>query len=214
MRTSRLWLTCLLLLAVVLVALWRFRLSHPHPSIQDLSVTSPLNQPGGGASPNEAYEVYSALYQAPADEPLAFAEDSGADIPQLDGNCLKPSTPAEREMAAAFESANRQAHRWEHKFNIPAGYQLLRAPQALAAQNCMQSHAQNQPQCAPWRDLKHVRILGIPGFDATHTHALVSVLKKCGAFCGTGGIFAVEKRNGTWQRSDPSAFTSECSWRY
>ena len=46
------------------------RLSAPredvgYDGITDLAATSPLNQPGGGVAPAEAYEVYSALYQAP-----------------------------------------------------------------------------------------------------------------------------------------------------
>src|SRR5580692_9798167 len=61
--------------------------------IPDLSTTSPLNQPGGGSIPAEAYEIYSALYQQPQQEPLAFAAESQTDIPQVNGSCLKPSTP-------------------------------------------------------------------------------------------------------------------------
>ncbi len=80
-----------------------FSLHHTKPvasgTIPDLSVTSPLNQPGGGDVSAEAYEVYSALYQQPQQEPLAFAEDSQTDIPQVNGSCLKPSTPQEHEMA-------------------------------------------------------------------------------------------------------------------
>ena len=54
----------------------------------------PLNQSGGGPAPADAYEVYSALYQAPMQEPLAFAEDSVTDIPQVNGNCLRAGDAA------------------------------------------------------------------------------------------------------------------------
>src|SRR5579864_4208813 len=131
MRMSRgMWVRVTAIAAVLLLLLVRFawqchtRMTS-HPAIQDRSVTNPLNQPGGGAAPEEAYTIYSALYEAPAGEPLAFAENSVTDIPQVDGSCLKPSTPEEREMTAAFEGANRQSHRWERRFTIPAGYQLL-----------------------------------------------------------------------------------------
>jgi hypothetical protein len=109
MRISRnLWLT-LALVAVAAFMLWkRYGPSH-RTGITDFSVTSPLNQPGGGAAPNDAYDVYSGLYSAPLDEPLVLAQDSGADIPQLNGSCLKPSTPEERQMADAFESSNRHS---------------------------------------------------------------------------------------------------------
>jgi hypothetical protein len=43
---------------------------------------------------------------------------------------------------------------------------------------------------------------------------LVSVIKSCGHLCGSGGIFAVEKMGGTWQRSPNSDFTRDCSWMY
>jgi hypothetical protein len=59
-----------------------------------------------------------------------------------------------------------------------------------------------------------VRYLGVPGFDRAHTHALVSVVKMCGRYCGNGGIFEVEKEGKTWRRMDPTDFTRECSWMY
>jgi hypothetical protein len=213
MRASRhLWLT-LALVAVAIVLLWN-RYHARKTRITDLSVISPLNQPGGGAAPNDAYDVYAGLYQSNADEPLAFAQDSGTDIPQLNGNCLKPATPEEKQMADAFEAANRHSKRWDSRFTIPSGYRILPASELVSVQNCLASHAQNTPQCASYKDVKHVRILGVPGFNAAHTRALVSVLKKCGPYCGTGGIFEARKENGTWKRVGPTAFTSDCSWRY
>jgi hypothetical protein len=194
--------------------LWRRYGPAHHSGITDLSVTSPLNQPGGGAAPNDAYAVYSGLYADPLDEPLVIAQDSGADIPQLNGSCLKPSTQEERQMADAFEAANRQSRLWERRFTIPSGYRILSSPEFKQAMNCLAAHAQDTPGCASNKDLKHVRILGVPGFDATQTRALVSVLKKCGPYCGTGGIFEARKENGAWKRADPTAFTSDCSWRY
>jgi hypothetical protein len=213
MRTSpRLWLT-LALVAVAIFMLWN-RYHARKTRITDLSVTSPLNQPGGGSAPNDAYDVYSGLYATPLDEPLVLAQDSATDIPQLNGSCLKPSTPEERQMAEAFESSNRHSQRWEARFTIPSGYRVLPAAEFNAAMNCFATHAENTSNCASYKDLKHVRILGVPGFNAAHTRAIVSVLKKCGPYCGTGGIFEARKENGTWSRAEPTAFLSECSWRY
>jgi hypothetical protein len=216
MRPSRhLWLT-LALVIIAAVMLWnRYRPAHRSASrINDRAVTSPLNQPGGGEAPAEAYQVYSGIYQTPSTEPLAFAQDSGTDIPQLNGICLKPSTPEERQMVSAFEAANRQAQLWDAHFTIPEGYAILSASEAAEAQNCISSHAQNAAQCAPYKNLQHVRILGVPGFNAAHTRALVSILIKCGRYCGTGGIFEATKENGVWKRAAPTPFTSDCSWRY
>jgi len=42
----------------------------------------------------------------------------------------------------------------------------------------------------------------------------VSVIKMCGGFCGSGGIFEVAKTNGTWRRTDTKDFTRNCSWMY
>jgi hypothetical protein len=217
MRASRhIWLTLVLVVLAVLIFLFRshgiFHTSGPR--ITDLSVISPLNQPGGGAAPADAYDVYSGLYASSLDEPLALAQDSGADIPQLNGNCLKPSAPEERQMADAFETANRHTQRWEARFAIPFGYRILPARELSEVMNCFATHAQNSPQCTSYKDLKHVRILGVPGFDSSHTRALVSVLKKCGPYCGSGGIFEARKENGAWKRADPTDFTSDCSWRY
>ena len=103
---------------------WNARSSATKP-VTDLAATMPMNQAGGGVAPADAYEVYSGLYQTPMDEPLAFAESSVTDIPQVDGSCLKPTTADEREMADAFAAANRQSHQWEQKFSIPQGYKLL-----------------------------------------------------------------------------------------
>lgn len=217
MRYSRtLWLLLTLIL-VTAVAIWRNSSHHrsaTRSSIPDLSLTSPLNQPGGGTSPAEAYEIYSALYQTPIQEPLAFAEDSITDIPQVNGSCLRPSTPQEREMTQAFEAANQQSHRWEKKFTIPDGYRLLSHGEATQAQACIENHSQDATQCESYKQLKHVRFLGVPGLDHSHTRALVSVIKMCGEFCGSGGIFEVEKAGGTWRRSDTSDFTRDCSWIY
>lgn len=213
----RIWAGSIIVVAA-LALLWR-HFHSPQPvsaptTIPDRSVTSPLNLPGGGMAPPDAYEVYSALYQEPADEPLVFSDDSVTDIPQVNGSCLRPSTAEERELTAAFEAANRQSHRWEQKFVIPQGYRLVSRSQASDAQNCLQTHAQNTAPCEPYKQVRHVRFLAVPGFDHSHTHALVSVVKMCGRYCGNGGIFEVEKKSGTWRRSDSSDFTSECSWMY
>jgi hypothetical protein len=184
-----------------------------HPGVPDLSVTHPLNQPGGGPAPAEAYAVYSALYQAPAGEPLVFAADSGTDIPQVGGSCLRPKTKDERKMTDAFVAANQKSHTWEQKFSIPQGYRLLGGGEVGPALSCLQTHGQSGA-CASYKEVRHVRVLGVPGFDAAHAHALVSVIKKCGGFCGSGGIFEVEKKGGRWQRVDGTDFTQDCSWAY
>ena len=206
--------------AVVLAILWvriggRRTVSRPaSKSIPDLALTSPLNVPGGGVAPADAYEVYSALYQAPQQEPLVFSDESVTDIPQVNGSCLQPATAQEREMAEAFVAANRQSHRWEPRFTIPGGYRLISRSDAIQAQQCIETHFHDQPRCASFKAIAHVRFLGVPGFDATHTRALVSVVKMCGGDCGSGGIFEVEKTQGGWRRAEASGFTRECSWMY
>jgi hypothetical protein len=202
--------------AVVVVLVWiisAYRAKRHATPITDLGVTMPLNQPGGAPAPAEAYEVYSSLYQAPMGEMLAFAEDSVTDVPQVNGNCLRPATPQEQEMTVAFVAANRQSHRWEQKFSIPQGYELLPQNKLVQAQACLATHDRAGP-CTPYQRLRHVRLLGNPGFNRRHTQALVSVIKSCGHLCGSGGIFAVEKTGGMWQRSANSDFTRDCSWMY
>ncbi len=194
---------------------WLHHLRPPAPKpIGDLSLTSPLNQPGGGAVLADAYDVYSELYQAPAQEPLVFSEDSVTDIPQVNGSCLQPSGPQEQEMADAFVAANRQSHRWQQKFIIPQGYRLISRVEATTAQNCLDTHFHDAAQCDSFKSIASVRFLGVPGFNRAHTQALVSVVKMCGSFCGSGGIFAVEKAGGRWRRAQATAFTRECSWMY
>ncbi len=174
----------------------------------------PLNQPGGGVAPMDAYAVYSALYQAPMQEPLVFSEDSAIDIPQVNGSCLRPAATQEREMADAFVAANQQVHRWEQKFSIPQGYRLLPQSELARAQACAATHGRDVASCENYKQLRYVRLLGVPGFNHAHTRALVSVIKSCGYFCGSGGIFAVEKMGGIWRRSVTTDFTRDCSWIY
>lgn len=219
MLVSRRMLLRLTALAAVVLFLWlRFGWHWParwaHPSVADRSLTSPLNRPGGGSAPEEAYAIYSALYQEPAGEPLAFSSDSVTDIPQVDGSCLKPATPEQRELTAAFEAANRQSHRWESKFTIPSGYQLLSPSEAMEAKACLDNHAPQPANCDKYRQIRHVRFLGVPGTNQNHTRALVSVVRMCGPYCGNGGIFEVEQTGGTWRRADASDFTRNCSWMY
>lgn len=220
MRISlRVLLTAVLVTVVVGLLFLRvfshhgFYLTVPR-TVPDRSVTQPLNVPGGGPAPADAYEVYSALYQEAMDEPLVFSADSVTDIPQVNGSCLRPSTPQEHELTDAFETANRQTHRWESKFIIPQGYRLIPPEQAAQAQGCIQSHGQDAARCEAFKQVRHVRFLGVPGFDGSHTHALVSVVKMCGRYCGSGGIFEVEKTGATWKRAEPRDFTRECSWMY
>ena len=223
--TPRLGLRLVLVLAAVVIVCIRLIPHHqvrPVPSVPDLSATNPLNQPGGGPVPAEAYEVYSAIYQAPnpnpnqppADEPLVFAAQSRTDIPQVGGSCLKPTTSAENEMTEDFVAANQQSHLWDQKFTIPQGYKLLSPADTGQAQACLQAHDSTSGRCAAFKQVHHVRFLGVPGFDRAHTHALVSVIKSCGGFCGSGGIFEVEKAANTWRRSEPTTLTSDCSWTY
>lgn len=215
----RLWLRlCLLAIAVVLLVI---RLAPFHRSkapaekpVGDLAATSPLNQPGDGVVSSDAYEVYSGIYRTPSPDPLAFAENSITDIPQVDGSCLKPSTPEEQEMTDAFVAANRRSHRWEQKFSIAQGYRLLPRTEIPKAQSCLATHGRDASACESYKQLRYVRFLGVPGFDQAHTRALVSVIKSCGGFCGNGGIFAVEKSGDAWQRSPTTDFTRNCSWMY
>lgn len=213
---GRLVTVAVIALAILLARIVWQRHAKPPASepIPDLSLTSPLNEAGGGAAPEDAYEVYSALYRDPMQEPLVFSDDSVADIPQVNGSCLQPSTPQEREMVDAFVAANRQSHRWDRKFTIPAGYRLISRSQATVAQTCIETHFQDPPRCETFKQLAHVRFLGVPGFDRTHTRALVSIVKMCGTYCGSGGIFAVEKAGSTWHRAEITDFTRECSWMY
>jgi hypothetical protein len=209
-----------ILAVIAVVILWARISSQRHSekpatkAIADLTETSPLNQPGGKIAPVEAYDIYSALYQASIQEPLVFAADSVTDIPQVNGSCLKPSTTQEHEMTDAFVSANQHSHRWEQRFTIPAGYRLLQSSEAAEAVTCLETHGQDIARCDRYRQLRHVRFLGVPGFDLAHTRALVSVMRKCGGFCGSGGIFVVEKTDGRWQRSETTDFTRDCSWVY
>lgn len=226
-RSRNLWLGIILVLLAVAIAslrVSRHRRSAPPISksiapsaaspIPDRSVTSPLNLPGGGPAPDAAYAIYSDLYKQSVDEPLVFAEDSVTDIPQLNGSCLQPSTSEERELTAAFESANRQTHRFEPRFSIPQPYRLLTRNQASQAQTCLDTRFHDAAQCDSYKQLRHVRFLGVPGVDSAHTHALVSVVKMCGSFCGSGGIFEIEKSGGSWRHAEPSDFTMNCSWTY
>lgn len=193
----------------------RDRSTAPGKAIPDLSRTSPLNQPGGGDIPAEDYEPYSALYQQqPSDDPLAFAADSYADIPQLNGSCLEPASGEEREMADAFAAANQKSHRWQRRFAIPQGYQLLSTPEVQQAEYCLDPHSQGAARCASYTNLRHVRLLGIPGFDRNHTHALVSIAREFGTHRGTGGIFEVERTSSGWRRAASSDLTRNCSWMY
>ena len=130
----------------------------------------PLNQPGGGVAPAEAYEVYSALYQAPMHEQLVFAEDSETDIPQVNGSCLQPGSSQEKEMTDAFVAANQQSHRWEQKFSIPQGYRLLPHAEIAQAQTCLANTARAAPRNAP--TISKSDTCGFWAFQdlTTHTH--------------------------------------------
>ena len=202
----RLWLLLLVVAAALvwagIVSLHRAKTPVNTPPVNtpmtDLGATMPLNQPGGGVVAAEAYAVYSALYQAPMQEPLVFSEDSLTDIPQVNGSCLRLATTQEHEMNDAFVASNQQSHRWEQKFSIPQGYTLLPESESYKS----------------YKQLRYVRLLGVPGFDHAHDRALVSVIKSCGHLCGSGGIFAVEKTGGTWRRSATTDFTRDCSWMY
>jgi hypothetical protein len=218
----RLWLLLLVVAAALvwagIVSLHRAKMPVNTPPVNtpmtDLGATMPLNQPGGGVVAAEAYAVYSALYQAPMQEPLVFSEDSLTDIPQVNGSCLRPATTQEHEMNDAFVASNQQSHRWEQKFSIPQGYRLLPASELAQAQTCASTHGQEAASCESYKQLRYVRLLGAPGFDNARDRALVSVIKSCGHLCGSGGIFAVEKTGGTWQRSATTDFTRDCSWMY
>src|SRR6202046_2857439 len=156
-RSTGLWL---LLLVTVATLVWVGVVSLRHGKrlvnkpITDLGATMPLNQPGGGVVATEAYAVYSALYRAPMQEPLVFSEDSLTDIPQVNGSCLRPAGPQEREMTDAFVTANHQSHRWEQKFSIPQGYRLLAHSELAQAETCAATHRQEAASCASYKQLR------------------------------------------------------------
>jgi hypothetical protein len=214
-----------LMLRVVLVViaagiLWVRLMPHGHKgpertaAVTDLSQSSPLNQPGGGPVGQEAYAVYSELYTTGEDEPLVFASRSQTDIPQVGGSCLKPTSADEKAMTEAFVAANRESHTWQSQFTIPQGYRVLAPEEVAQVRSCLATGGHDASACDRYKGIKHVRFLGAPGFDAKHTHALVSVIRNCGGFCGSGGIFEVEKSGGTWKRVPTTDFTRDCSWVY
>lgn len=220
MKRNRGWALWVVVGVTALAVLWVRLGTHRRASlresgsISDLARTSPLNEPDGGAAPAEAYAVYSGLYSEATPESLVFAAESVTDIPQVNGSCLQPSTPDEHAMTDAFVAANRQSHLWEPRFTIAQGYQVVPRSQAAAIQSCLETHFQDASRCAGYKQIAHVRFLGVPGFNPTHTQALVSIVKMCGGFCGSGGLFVVEKSGDTWRRAAPSDFTRECSWMY
>lgn len=185
-----------------------------HDRIADLALTNPLNQPGGDPAPADAYDIYSALYQEPSLEPLVFVEESETDIPQVDGSCLRPRSSEDQEMSDAFAEANRQTHRWFPRFRIAQGYSLISRSEATLARSCMDAHFESADQCERFKHIRHLRYLGVPGFNHARTRALVSVLRMCGSFCGSGGLFVVEKTASEWRRATPTTFTRDCSWMY
>lgn len=206
--TRRVTGTIVLVLAACLAGCRR----HAGSTTADLAETSPLNQAGGGPASREAADLYSSLYRATTGEPLAFANTSGTDIPQVDGMCLKPGTDDERQMTDAFQRANQQSHVWQ-QFSIPQGYKLLGQKETDTALRCIQQHGESTG-CEKYRGLKVVRYLGVPGFNTLRTRALVSVIKSCGSDCGSGGVFAVRKTAAGWEREEPTDFTRNCSWAY
>lgn len=218
MRTWRIAVWALLLIVAGIVA-WK-RFGGPGRggagSVGDLSVSNPLNVPGGAPEPEEAYAVYSALYQEKENETLGFANYSSTDIPQVDGSCLKPQNSGDKALADAFVAANRQSHPWDQKFAIAQGYRMLNPREVNEALECLEAGARagTLPECAAYKELRHVRFLGAPGFSQDHAHALVSIIRKCGRYCGAGGIFEVEKQGTTWKRSEAGAFTEGCSWMF
>lgn len=188
-------------------------------AVGSIPAQRPINRPGGGPAPVEAYPIYSALYQAPASgaasEPLLFAKNSQTEIPQIvGGSCLRPSSSDERSLAAAFDAANARSREWQPQFDIPAGYRLLSPDDVTQAADCFVRHDRKSSQCAAYAQVQHVRYLGIPALDASGTHALVSIIKSCGHDCGSGGIFEVEKVGATWKRMPTTDFTRDCSWVY
>ena len=219
-------LTLRLVLVIVALCLLWFRLvprlmqrSHHARAVSDPADAKPINQPGGGPAPADAYPIYSALYQAPppssAREPLVFAKDSRTEIPQIvNGSCLRPSNSEERGLASAFDAANAHSREWQPQFDIPAGYRLLSSDEVHQLYDCFGRTDQKSPQCASYAQVRHIRFLGIPALDAGGTHALVSVIRTCGMQCGGGGIFEVEKDGATWKRMPATDFTRDCSWVY
>lgn len=214
----------LVLVVIALALLWlrlvpRFMLPSRSRAVSHLVVTSSINQPGGGPAPAAAYPIYSSLYQASApgapNEPLVFAANSQTDIPQIaGGSCFRISSDEERSLAAAFDAANAHSREWQQQFDIPAGYRLLSASEVAQAADCLARHDRKSSQCAGYAQIQHIRYLAVPALDAAGTHALVSVIKSCGAHCGSGGIFEVEKDGASWRRMPETDFTSDCSWVY
>jgi hypothetical protein len=221
MRFSARLVLRIMLVAAAAVILWVRLMPHGHtrpaqrtPDVADLSQTSPLNQTGGGPAPEQAYAVYSSLYAAPSNEPLVFAANSQTDIPQVGGSCLKPSTAEERELMDAFVAANRESHSWQSHFAIPQGYRVLAPAEVAQVRSCLATGGHDAAACDRYKGIRHVRFLGVPGFDPSHQHALVSVIRNCGGFCGSGGIFETEKTGETWKRVPTTDFTRDCSWIY
>ena len=116
-------------------------------------------------------------------------------------------------MVSYFESANHQKHRWERRFAVGV-YQLIPQPETDRIKSCLDTARATDRPCAAYPGVRHVRYLGIPGFNQGHSRAIVSVIRMCGADCGSGGIFEVKNEGGHWLRAESTAFTSDCSWMY
>ena len=149
MRLSwRLGLRVVLTLVVLALA-WRWiglrwdaRSSATRP-VTDLAATMPMNQSGGGVAPADAYEVYSALYQAPMDEPLAFRRIRSPIFRRWMAVALSRRRRMEREMTDAFVAANRQSHRWEQKFSIRRATSCYHRSELMQVRSCLATHGRD-----------------------------------------------------------------------
>jgi hypothetical protein len=166
LKMSRSWRTglWLLLLVVAVTLLWVWITSLRRPKtptpIIDLGTTMPLNQPGGGLVPSEAYELYSALYQAPMQEPLVFSEDSLTDIPRVNGSCLRPAAAQEREMTDAFVAANQQSHRVGAEVFYTAGISAAATQRACPGADV---RGDTRARCCILRELQANQICAVAG---------------------------------------------------
>ena len=161
-----------------------------------------------------AYAFYSSLYRqsdhlAPGEilgiaaEPMRFHRKLCS---------MRPSTEEERNMVEAAKQSSTHPLTWNRQFDLGRPYLLIPPAATTKAIDCIGQHHGQAPRsgCEPYAQLRYVRFLSVPIFNADHTRALVAIDCACGGLCGKGSVQVYRKTGDGWQLA-PNSF-ARCGW--
>lgn len=150
-------------------------------SMQPTPVPRAKSRNQAGRTPTfDSYRFYSKLYRnargIESGELLAFAAKPKSFPSSVTCN-PKPRNPEDAALLKQAAQAVADDAMWNEQFDIKQNYLLVSQEDVTQVFDCIQDQVlqQSSPACRRYKDVRSIRAISIPAFNANRTRALIAI---------------------------------------